>query len=126
MTIVVLFSTLSFTIDMHYCGDTLVDSSILQKAKTCGMDMQNSSTNDCSIDKKDCCNDVQISIKGQEELKVSFEKLSINHLIFVVSFIYPYTNLFNGIDDNNKSRFRDYSPPLVISQIFKLDETYLI
>ena len=29
--IVVLLSTMSFTIDMHYCGDTLVDAAIFEK-----------------------------------------------------------------------------------------------
>ena len=31
---------MSFTVDMHYCGDTLVDSAIFHKVKTCGMEMQ--------------------------------------------------------------------------------------
>ncbi|WP_417620071.1 HYC_CC_PP family protein, partial [Oceanihabitans sediminis] len=41
MAIVVLFSTMSFTIDMHFCGDTLMDTAIFQQVKTCGMDMEN-------------------------------------------------------------------------------------
>ena len=32
MAFVVLFSTMSFTIDMHFCGDTLVATSMFQKA----------------------------------------------------------------------------------------------
>ena len=28
MAFVVLFSTMSLTVDMHYCGDTLVDTAI--------------------------------------------------------------------------------------------------
>ena len=37
MAFVVLFSTMSFTVNMHYCGDTLVETAIFQKAKGCGM-----------------------------------------------------------------------------------------
>lgn len=34
--IVVFLSTMSFTIDMHYCGDILVDSAIFEKVGTAG------------------------------------------------------------------------------------------
>ena len=33
MAFVVLFSTMSFTVNMHYCGDTLVETAIFHKAK---------------------------------------------------------------------------------------------
>ena len=40
MAFVVLFSTMSFTVNMHYCGDTLVETAIFHKAKGCGMEME--------------------------------------------------------------------------------------
>ena len=125
MAIVVLFSTMSFTVDMHYCGDTLVDSAIFHNAETCGMEMENPSTEGCAITKKDCCNDEQINIDGQDELNVSFNTLTFDQQLFVASFVYSYINLFEGLEENVTS-YRDYAPPLVIKQIFKLDETYLI
>lgn len=125
MAFVVLFSTLSFTIDMHYCGETLVDTAIFKKAKGCGMEMQNPSTKDCSMTKKNCCSDKQIFVDGQDELKVSFDTLSFEQQQFVISFIYTYINLFEGFDEEINS-FQEYKPPLVVRQIYKLDETYLI
>ena len=125
MAIVVLFSTMSFTIDMHYCGDTLVDTAVFNKAHTCGMEMQNPATKECSITKKNCCSDVQIAIDGQNELQPSFNSLSKDQRTFVASFLYAYINLFEGLDENIIS-YRDYSPPLVVKTIYKLDETYLI
>ena len=38
MAVVVLLSTMSFSVDMHYCGDMLVDFSIMEQVKTCGME----------------------------------------------------------------------------------------
>ena len=125
MALVVLLSTMSFTIDMHYCGGTLVDTAIFQKAKTCGMEMQESQTKDCSITKKNCCNDKQTVIDGQNELKLSFETLSFEQQQFVASFIYTYINLFKDADEDINS-YRDYAPPLVVRELYKLDETYLI
>ena len=125
MAFVVLFSTMSFTIDMHYCGDTLVDTAIFKKAKSCGMEMLNSSTSGCAITKKDCCNDQQVKIDGQDELKTSFDKLTQEQQFFVTSFAYSYLNLFKGFN-NDKTSFSESPPPLLVKQIFKLDECYLI
>nr|WP_250629709.1 hypothetical protein [Aureibaculum algae] len=125
MAIVVLFSTLSFSIDTHYCGDTMVDTAIFHKVDTCGMEMEKTSTKDCNITIKDCCTDEQISINGQAELKISFDKLTSNQQLFVASFIYSYIDRFEGLEKNVTS-YRDYAPPLVFRQIYKLDETYII
>ena len=125
MALVVLFTTMSFTIDMHYCGNTLVDTAIFKKAKGCGMEMQNPSTKDCSVTKKNCCSDKQIFVDGQDELEINFDNLTLKKQQFVASFIYTYINLFEGFDEEINS-FQEYKPPLVVRQIYKLDETYLI
>lgn len=125
MAIVVLFSTMSFTVDMHFCGDRLVETTIFQKAKGCGMETEKPSAEDCTIAKKNCCSDVQQIIDGQDEMQFTIDKLPIDQQIFIVSFVYTYKNLFEATEKKDTS-FRDYSPPLVIRQIYKLDETYLI
>ena len=125
MAFVVLFSTMSFTIDMHYCGDTLVETAVFHKVKGCGMEMQNPSSKDCSITKKNCCSDEQLVVEGQDELQVSLDKISFEQQLFIASFVYAYSNLFEEIKENGSS-YNDYKPPLVIRQIFKIDETYLI
>jgi len=125
MAFVVLFSTTSFALNMHYCGDTLVETALFNKAKGCGMDMQNPSTEGCSITKKNCCDDKQLVVEGQDELQLQVNKISFDQQVFLASFVYTYILLFDGIE-NNMSSFEAYKPPLVIRQIFKLDETYLI
>mgnify|MGYP001568497196 CR=1 FL=1 len=125
MALLVLFSTLSFTVDMHYCGETLVETAIFHKAKGCGMEMENPSTEGCSIDMKNCCSNEQLVIDGQDELKVPFDILTFDQQLFVASFLYSYINLFEGLEEN-VTAYLDYSPPIVFRQIYKLDETYLI
>lgn len=125
MAFVVLFSTTSFALNMHYCGDTLVETALFNKAKGCGMEMQNPSTEGCSITKKNCCDDKQLVVEGQDELQLQVNKISFDQQVFLASFVYTYILLFDGIE-NNMSSFEAYKPPLVIRQIFKLDETYLI
>ena len=125
MAFVVLFSTLSFTINMHYCGGTLVDTAIFKKVKSCGMEMQSSSSKDCSILKKNCCSNEQIVIEGQDNLKLDLSNISFQQKIFIASFVYTYSNLFKSIAKEN-IHFKDYSPPLIVKDIQVLDEVYLI
>ena len=126
MSFVVLFSTMSFTIDMHYCGDTLMDTAIFHKVKTCGMDMEKAiNGSECSITKKGCCKDEQILVKGQNELKISYDKLTFDQQFFITSFVHSYLNIIRGFE-NNITSYKKYVPPLVTRQLYKLDETYLI
>ncbi len=126
MALVVLFSTMSFTIDMHYCGDTLVETAIFHRAKGCGMEMQNQATDSgCSVEKKGCCSEKQINVQGQDELQLTFDKLTFEKQLFVSSFVYSYISLFENIEDEASS-FSEYPPPIIVKSIYKLDETYLI
>jgi len=110
MAIVVLFSTMSFTISSHFCGNTVVDVSYFSKASSCGMEMKQDVNNkDCSITKKNCCKDVTKVIEGQDNLKKnSFDSLSQDQQLFLATFYYSYINLFEGL----------HSYPLKIQRIY--------
>ena len=126
MTFVVLFSTMSFTISEHYCGDHLVDSALFSKAESCGMEMQKPAPDkDCSIQKDNCCSDVIKQIEGQNELKTQVINLDFEQQVFIASYIYSYINLFEGLDENIVP-FKYYSPPLLVKDIQVLDEVFLI
>ncbi len=125
MAFVVLFSTMSFTIGMHYCGDTLVETTLFHKAEGCGMDMEKPSAEDCSITKKNCCDDKQLVIEGQDELQLQVDKITFEQQVFIASFVYTYITLFQGLE-KKRSFYEAYKPPLVVRAIYKLDETYLI
>jgi|SRR5690554_113450 len=123
---IVLLTTMSFTVDLHYCGDALIDFSLNQKAETCGMENPQSE-NECEneISKKTCCSDKQIIVEGQEDLKLPITEITFEQQVFVAAFIYAYINLFDGLE-NNFVPFRDYVPPYLIRDVQKLHERYLI
>lgn len=125
MATLVLFTTMSFTVDMHYCGETLIDFSLFQNAETCGMEQLQTDNCEEGISEKSCCTDKQIVIEGQDDLKFSIDKITFEQQVFVATFFYTYINLFEGLD-TNVIPFRDYKPPLLIRDIQKLHETYLI
>lgn len=128
MAFLVLFSTLSFSVDFHYCGDHLVDFSLLEKVDTCVMKAEKTtSETQCSVVKMemDCCEDVQFSQEGQDDLKSSFHHISFDQQYFLTSYFYSYVNLFEGLDENIVP-FIDYTPPPLIRDIQILDQTFLI
>jgi hypothetical protein len=128
MAFIVLFSTMSFSVDMHYCGDHLVDFNFYEKVDACLMKADNlNSGSECSITTMDmdCCTDVQFSQDGQDDLKITFDHISFDQQLFLASFVYSYVNLFEGFDKNIVP-FGDYSPPPLIRDIQILDQTFLI
>ncbi len=125
MAFVVLFSTMSFTVNMHYCGGTLVESAIFHKTKGCGMEMEKPSTDGCSIINKNCCDDKQLVVDGQNELQLQVNKISFEQQVFITSFVYTYIIGFESLK-KTVSSYEAYEPPLVIRRLYKIDETYLI
>jgi hypothetical protein len=126
MSIVVLLSTMSFTVSQHYCGDYLVDSALFSKAESCGMEMEKPSPNkDCSLTKKNCCSDILTQIDGQSELKIDVAHLNFEQQVFVAALSYSYIQLFEGIEENSVP-FKYYSPPLLVKDLQLLDEVFLI
>jgi len=126
MALVVLFSTMSFTISSHYCGETLVATSLFKNVESCGMEKAMAKLpSGCSMAKPDCCKNEQAAINGQDELKLNFDKLSLDQQMFAAVFVYGYNSLFE-ITGKEEITLLDYPPPIIVKRIYKLDETYLI
>lgn len=119
MSLLVLFSTVSFTVEKHYCGGNLIDVAIFSKVEKCGENMEQST-------KKSCCKDEVEVVKGQDELKYSsIKELDFEQKIFISLFAYSYTNLFESLP-NQIIPFKDYSPPNLVTDIQVLDQVFLI
>ncbi|MDT0674983.1 HYC_CC_PP family protein [Autumnicola musiva] len=121
MALVVMFSTMSFTVDKHFCGSVLVDSAILSKAETCGM--ETSSSEDQLKDS--CCSNEKIAVEGQDELKNALQSFDLDQQLFFTVFSYTYINLFESLPQQVVP-FKDYIPPLLVKDIPVLHETFLI
>jgi len=127
MALVVLLTTTSFTIDMHYCGSNMVDFSFFQNVETCGMDKAEiaSACENPELSKKSCCSDDQLFIDGQDDLKNNFSNLTFEQQIFVASFTYSYISLFEETA-SSEVLFFDYAPPFVKRDVQALHQTFLI
>lgn len=120
MAFVVLFSTLSFTVESHYCGANLVDTAIFTKAKVCGGDFIGSAPI-----LKDCCKHEIDVVKGQDKLKLNgFDDLKLDQQLFFTAFVY-YTTFFKSLPKQTIPH-RDYIPPNLIYDIQLLDDVFII
>ena len=124
MAFLVLLSTLSFTMEKHFCGDTLIDVAIFTKAITCGMDME--AVSKISLEKKSCCKDELEIVKGQDKLKkASFEDLHLDQQFFLAALVHSFTNLFEVLPKQVVPH-KDYSPPNLVADIQVLDQVFII
>ena len=125
LALLVLFSTVSFTIEKHFCGDFLIDTAIFTEAKKCEVEMPNAEGKTI-VKKKHCCKDEIDVVKGQDELKFSsFEDLDYSQQQFIVSYITSYINLYKSLPKQNIP-FKDYSPPNLVTDIQILDQVFII
>ncbi len=125
MACVVIFTTMSFTVDMHYCGDTLIDVAVFKEAKNCSMAMAMENNASSEMKKKSCCHDEQISVEGQDELKVPLQKLDIEQQEFVVALFTSYIHLFEE-SEVHSIPFNGYPPPDIVTDFIVLHEQFLI
>ncbi len=118
MALLVLASTVSWTVDKHICMGRVMDISLFAHADDCGMDMDKDM-------EKSCCDDESFTVQGQDDLKISFEKFDLDQQVFLVSFVQTYFQLFE-IDSEEPHSFNEYNPPPLIRDVQVLDQTFLI
>lgn len=120
MALLVLLSTVSFTVEKHYCGDVLIDVAVFAKAKKCTSGLE-------EVQCKTCCKEEIDLIKGQEVLKVSSnEDFGVEHqLMFLQAFAQTYCGLFESLP-KPIIPYKNYSPPNLITDIQLLDQVFII
>src|SRR5690606_15745695 len=66
LAFLVLLSTVSFTVEKHFCGSFLVDTALFSSADSCGMEVKQDDGYLCTVTKTSCCSDETILIQGQD------------------------------------------------------------
>jgi hypothetical protein len=125
MALVVLLSTLSFTVEKHFCGGLLMDLAVFSEAKSCVMGIHDHYNMATSMKKDHCCSNEKILVEGQDELKNSFLSLDFKQQVFLGAFANSYVSLFNYIP-RQVPAYTFYSPPLLIHSIYLRDQVFLI
>lgn len=124
LALLVLVSTMSFTIQKHFCGNILVETAVFSEVDGCGMDMSKFQT--AENEKNGCCKDEIEVVKGQDDLKITpFDDLKFDQHLFIASYVYSFVNLFEDLSAQIIPH-KNYSPPNLVADIQVLDQVFII
>jgi len=127
MAFIVLFSSFYFTVHEHVCGGEIADVSYFIEADSCGMGMNECTTDSSqqSIEKEPCCKDISKVIEGNSNDQQALQSLNIQQVQFLSLFINSHIQLFENLDTKS-TFFQEYSPPIVVKDIPVLYDTFII
>ncbi|RTE54372.1 hypothetical protein EHW67_04190 [Arenibacter aquaticus] len=126
LAFLMLASTVSWTIEKHYCFGSLVDIAFFHEADSCGMEVDWVGDIVVKEDNSDtCCKDETISIEGTDNLRIPHYDFDLGQQVFWVADATYYLHLF----EVNAERLvppSGYPPPILVRDIYILDQVFLI
>ena len=123
MAILVMLSTVSVTVEKHYCKDHLVDVAIFGKAKKCGPESE-MPTKKSPV--KSCCDDVLEVYQGQDQLHKADYQFHIENLVFISNVPF-FDELVLSLEGLSKVHLpQHYIPPNPEVNLQILHQTFLI
>ena len=146
LSFLMLFSSVGFSIDVHFCGGEIETIGFYGKADECDMmkkaEMQKQTHACCpsqkkvkthcskntkknSISKKSCCQNETFVLQSTDDGQTSntFDLANVD-LTFVALFV--YNQLFNFEGEADLNNFNHYSPPLIPQDVIILHQVFLI
>jgi len=140
MVLLMFFTSVGFTVDMHYCQGKLKTFNFFGEAKSChdiGQGMKDcpfhkkmeaaSKSNESTISKKDCCSNKTIHFQADQDQQNQIDNalvVSPQLQYFVIAFIEVFIN--SSVIETDKPSFALYKPPLIAKDTYVLLETYLL
>ncbi|MDF0715271.1 hypothetical protein PY092_03840 [Muricauda sp. 334s03] len=124
MALLVLASTVSWTVDKHFCMGRVMDISFFSHAEDCGMEAGLALMENDDL-KKSCCADESFTMQGQDDLNLAWQDLDLEHQMFLVAFTSTYVDIFVPLEKCPVPN-EQYPPPKLVKDIHVLDQVFLI
>ena len=121
----VLFSSISWTMEEHYCMGRLVEVSLFAEVHGCGMEMDRSDSESSDEDKPSCCDEQTIVHEVQDAFKFAKDQLDLAH----PGLIYGWCQVYNPfiLSSPESMAIPEYRPPpKLVKDIQLLHEVFLI
>jgi len=108
----VLFSSVSFSVEKHLCGGQVFSASVFGKVEKCGMEDGSYAieNNKHSLSQKSCCKDEIQLINGSVFKKETVLKLDNNQLDLLTFTLLDYS-VFSPTSVSRIIQFNSYFPP---------------
>lgn len=125
LSFIVLFSSMSFAIDEHYCGNNLMDVSYFGDADNCGSEEVTMNSSSSSVKQNNCCKDettlLESSIFNKEKF-INLQHVDAEVLFFKAnSYLGTYKDIAIEIE-----YYTNFSPPDIAQDIQVLHQAFLI
>ncbi|MDB4252112.1 hypothetical protein N9839_02080 [Flavobacteriaceae bacterium] len=125
LSFIVLFSSMSFAIDEHYCGNNLMDVSYFGDADNCGSEEVTMNSSSSSVKQNNCCKDettlLESSIFNKEKF-INLQHIDAEVLFFKAnSYLGTYKDIAIEIE-----YYTNFSPPDIAQDIQVLHQAFLI
>lgn len=140
LALLVFFSSVGLTIDMHYCKGELKSVAFIGKAKSCH-DTQSSSTKkmcphhqkmmdmgeDITAEQNNCCQNKTMRSQSDDDKTIVISDVIVPNvtLNYVVAFVTTQFSI-NLSSINQNTYIEDYHPPIISRDIYVLHESFII
>lgn len=123
LSLLVLISTVSVTVNQHLCMGEVVDIAFYTHAKSCGME-QDAPNSGLAL-QADCCDTLSFSIEGQDNLNTGGNAVELQQQSLVAVLpLSPVT--FFPAPNTAITAFQSHPPPLLHKDFQVLYATFLI
>jgi hypothetical protein len=125
LAILLVISTISLTVEKHFCGSTLIDVALFSSTKKC-CDGALSQSSKPTLKKESCCKDIIEIIPCQDKLDTkSLENLIPVQKQIFSPFCYTYKHLLKECSEKLLPCL-DYQTPILVYDITVIDQVFLI
>ncbi|MBD3626524.1 hypothetical protein [Cyclobacterium sp.] len=125
LSLIVLLSSMSFTLNRHLCMGEIEKVSLFKEVKACKMHAKSCHDDKSESSKKDCCENEQLIVQGQDELtKASIFKQPQPEMSAVLYLLVAYFTV-NTVQPDVVPH-QHYAPPLIRQDIPVLIQSFLI
>ncbi|MFO7822627.1 MAG: hypothetical protein R6V72_01720 [Cyclobacterium sp.] len=125
LTLTVLLSSVSFTLNRHLCMGELEKVSLFNAAEKCNMHNKACHGEEDENSKEDCCEEEKLVVQGHDELiKAPVFQQAQPEMVAVLYLIVSFLSYHNGLVENVPHQH--YAPPLIPQDIPVLIQSFLI
>ncbi len=125
MALLLLLSTISWTVEKHLCMGQVMDIALFNKADDCGMEAGLALLGDTSIEKKHCCDNEAFTMQGQDTLNLDVSHFDFSQQVFLISFTTSYLCLLQETTEKNIA-LDSYPPHILAKDLNILHQVFLI
>jgi hypothetical protein len=124
LAMLVIASTVSWTVAKHKCMGRVMDIALFVDADSCGMDAALGML-DGEDQENHCCDDESVTLKGQDDLKLSFSDFEFGQPFFAYK-LPTYCPVFYANADQIQLPVTYHAPPGPKNHLFILHQVFLI